>query len=72
MTLAPGFIDSDSHVIEPPALWEEYLEPEYRTLGKHGLWRHEGPTGAYLKINGEIFRDNATPICRGMRCGGRA
>jgi hypothetical protein len=53
--------DGDSHVIEPPALWEKYLEPEYRTLGKYGLWRHEGPTGAYLKINGEIFRDKGNP-----------
>ena len=31
--------DSDSHVVEPPALWEKYLEPEYRALGKHALWR---------------------------------
>ena len=34
--------DSDSHVVEPPELWEKYLEPEYRTLGKHALWREEG------------------------------
>ena len=25
--------DSDSHVVEPPALWEKYLDPEYRALG---------------------------------------
>ena len=43
--------DSDSHVVEPPALWEKYLDPEYRTLGKHALWRQEGRTGAYLKVN---------------------
>jgi hypothetical protein len=53
--------DGDSHVVEPPALWEKYLEPEYRTLGKHGLWRQEGRTGSYLKINGEIFRDTTNP-----------
>lgn len=41
--------DSDSHVVEPAALWEKYLDPEYRTLGKHALWRQEGRTGAYLK-----------------------
>ena len=46
--------DSDSHVVEPPELWEKYLEPEYRTLGKHALWRHEGATNSYLKVNGEI------------------
>ena len=34
--------DGDSHVVEPPALWEKYLDPEYRTLGKHALWRQEG------------------------------
>jgi predicted TIM-barrel fold metal-dependent hydrolase len=25
-----GFIDSDSHVLEPSDLWEHYLEPKYR------------------------------------------
>src|SRR3954447_4230616 len=53
--------DSDSHVVEPPALWDKYLDPEYRSLGKHALWRYEGRTGAYLKINGEIFRDGGNP-----------
>src|ERR1700730_5742127 len=53
--------DGDSHVVEPPLLWEEYLDPEYRTLGKHALWRQEGRTGAYLKVNGEIFRDKGNP-----------
>ena len=52
--------DSDSHVVEPPMLWEKYLDPEYRTLGKHALWRQEGRT-AYLKVNGEIFRDRGNP-----------
>jgi predicted TIM-barrel fold metal-dependent hydrolase len=49
--------DSDSHVVEPRELWEKYLEPEYRTLGKHALWREEGVHGGYLKVNGKIFRD---------------
>ena len=53
--------DGDSHVVEPAALWEKYLDPEYRTLGKHALWRQEGRTGAYLKVNGEIFRDTGNP-----------
>jgi hypothetical protein len=53
--------DADSHVVEPPTLWEKYLDPEYRTLGKHALWRQEGRTGAYLKVNGEIFRDTGNP-----------
>jgi len=53
--------DSDSHVVEPPVLWEKHLDPEYRTLGKHALWRHEGRSGSYLKVNGEIFRDTGNP-----------
>jgi predicted TIM-barrel fold metal-dependent hydrolase len=53
--------DSDSHVVEPPELWEKYLEPEYRTLGRHALWRQEGTNSSYLKINGEVFRDTANP-----------
>ena len=53
--------DGDSHVVEPPTLWEKYLEPEYRALGRHALWRQEGRTGAYLKVNGEIVRDTGNP-----------
>ena len=49
--------DGDAQVVEPPAVWEQYLDPEYRTLGKHALWREDGKTNAYLKINGEVYRD---------------
>ncbi len=49
--------DSDSHVVEPREVWEKYLEPEYRVLGKHALWREEGELSSYLKVNGEMFRD---------------
>ena len=49
--------DADSHVVEPKAVWETYLEPEYRTLGKHALWREEGEYNSYLKVNGKMFRD---------------
>src|ERR1700680_4749953 len=47
--------DGDSHVVEPPELWEKYLEPEHRTLGKHALWRQAGRSASYLTVNGEIF-----------------
>ncbi len=26
----PGVIDADGHILEPPDLWERYLEPQYR------------------------------------------
>ena len=51
--------DGDSHIVEPRELWEKYLEPEYRVLGKAALWREDGKYGSYLKINGEMFRDTA-------------
>ena len=53
MTKDFAVFDADSHVVEPPALWEKYLE--------HALRRQEGRTVAYLKINGEIFRDKGHP-----------
>ena len=49
--------DSDSHVVEPRDLWEKYLEPEYRVLGKNALWREDGQINSYLKVNGRMFRD---------------
>jgi predicted TIM-barrel fold metal-dependent hydrolase len=53
--------DSDAHVVETPELWEKYLDPEYRVLGKRALWRHDGETNSYLKINGEVVRDTMNP-----------
>ena len=49
--------DSDSHVVEPRELWETYLEPEYRVLGRQALWREDGNLSSYLKVNGKMFRD---------------
>lgn len=53
--------DGDSHIVEPPELWEKYLDPEYRAVGKAALWREEGKLSSYLKINGEVFRDIDNP-----------
>ncbi len=50
--------DSDSHIIEPKEVWEKYLDPEYRTLGKQALWREEGQNNSYLIVNGKMFRDS--------------
>lgn len=53
--------DSDSHIVEPAAIWEKYLDPDYRSLGKSALWREEGKANSYLKVNGKIFRDKMNP-----------
>ena len=59
MTASKSFpvFDADSHVVEPPDLWERYVDRDYRALAKQALWREEGETGSYLKINGKVFRD---------------
>ena len=59
MTVKKTFavFDTDTHVVEPPAVWEEYLDGEFRTLGKTALWRENGAYGSYLKVNGKMFRD---------------
>ena len=63
MTTSKDFevFDSDSHVVESRELWEKYLDPEYRVLGKHALWREDGRFDSYLKVNGQVFRDTANP-----------
>ncbi len=61
MTKSFAVFDSDSHVVEPRAVWEEYLDPEFRRLGKTALWREEGQYGSYLKVNGKMFRDPMNP-----------
>ena len=49
--------DSDTHVVEPPELWERYLDADYRAFAKSALWREEGRLGSYLKINGKPVHD---------------
>jgi len=39
----PGAVDADGHILEPPTLWEEYIDPEFRDralrirVDEHGL-----------------------------------
>ena len=30
-------LDSDMHIMEPPDLWETYLEPEFKSLAPRGV-----------------------------------
>jgi predicted TIM-barrel fold metal-dependent hydrolase len=53
--------DTNAHVVEPHDVWERYLDADYRILGKRALWREHGDHNAYLKINGEVFRDTGNP-----------
>src|SRR5713101_10040371 len=45
-----GGVDADGHILEPPDLWERYLEPRYR---ERALRLRPDPNGVeYLEING--------------------
>ncbi|HEU4841101.1 MAG TPA: hypothetical protein VFT09_06640, partial [Ilumatobacteraceae bacterium] len=26
----PGAVDADGHILEPPTLWEDYIDPQFR------------------------------------------
>jgi len=38
----PGAIDADGHILEPPDLWEKYIEPKYRDRTIRLRANHEG------------------------------
>ena len=63
MTASKSFpvFDADTHVVEPPDLWDRYVDRDYRALAKQALWREEGETNSYLKVNGKVFRDAGNP-----------
>jgi hypothetical protein len=48
----PFTVDADSHVLEPPDLWETYLEPKYRDRGIH---IRQTPDGEELIVDNEVI-----------------
>src|SRR5206468_8280571 len=44
--------DSDSHLLETAAVWDRYLESEYRVLARTWFWHAEGEAGPYTILNG--------------------
>jgi predicted TIM-barrel fold metal-dependent hydrolase len=61
---ANGFavFDADSHVLEPRAIWDTYLDPDYHIPARSALWREENEFGGYIKLNGRPIRDDASEI----------
>jgi uncharacterized protein len=37
-----GAVDADGHILEPPDLWERYLEPKYRDRALRIVWDENG------------------------------
>lgn len=46
--------DGDSHVLEPAAIWERFLAPEYRTAARSAFWRGEGEVRPVVVLNGKL------------------
>src|SRR5207244_11825416 len=46
-----GVVDADGHILEPPDLWERYLEPQYRDRAVR--IRKDDRGLEYLEINGK-------------------
>src|ERR1700730_9474912 len=46
-------IDSDGHVLEPPGLWVEYLDPKYRDRAPQMFVDSDGKE--LLRIEGKVF-----------------
>src|SRR5260221_12601937 len=46
-----GAIDADGHILEPPDLWEKYLEPQYRDRAMRLRANSEGLE--YLEVDGK-------------------
>lgn len=50
---APVF-DCESQVLEPAALWDEYLDPAYRVAARSGFWHGDHGAGAFTVLNGRL------------------
>ena len=50
-------MDSDMHIIEPPDLWERYIDPAFRDRAPKGWPGHENPS--VLEIDGRVYPKSA-------------
>ncbi len=62
---AHGFVfDADSHVLEPPDLWDNYLEGEFRDRSIHMIRNHEGVE--QLIVDGEVILKDSLAALGGV------
>lgn len=53
--------DTDSHVLEPAAVWDTYLEPEYRTIARSAFWHERDEVGVHTVLNGKPAKELHSP-----------
>lgn len=46
-------IDADSHVFEPPVIWEKYLDRDYRVPARSAFWYEESDGITTVILNGQ-------------------
>ena len=48
-------LDCDGHIVEPGAIWTDYVDPEFRDAARHGLWKTDHPDGGFeITLNGKV------------------
>ena len=50
-------MDSDMHIIEPPDLWERYIDPAFKARAPKGWPGHENPS--VLEVDGTVYPKSA-------------
>lgn len=50
-------MDSDMHIIEPPDLWERYIDPAFKNRAPKGWPGHENPS--VLEVDGTVYPKSA-------------
>jgi predicted TIM-barrel fold metal-dependent hydrolase len=51
-------MDSDMHIIEPPDLWERYIDPAFKDRAPRGWPGHENPS--VLEVAGRVYPKSAS------------
>ena len=51
-------MDSDMHIIEPPDLWERYIDPAFKDRAPKGWPGHENPS--VLEVEGTVYPKSAS------------
>ena len=60
--MAALVVDSDSHIYEPPILWDRFVAPEYRAAARSALYHEVADTGERITVlNGRPARPRRGP-----------
>ncbi len=58
-----GAVDADGHILEPPDLWERYLEPKYRD---RAVRIRSDQSGEYLEVDGKKAKMSRNDFVAGL------